>query len=302
MACFHPVPAFQDEDGRVVFTERTGHGSVRSLSLPCGQCVGCRLERSRQWAVRCMHEAKLYDRNCFITLTYSEENLPADLSLRYQDFQLFMKRLRRRFSTSKIRFYMCGEYGEDHADHCGRPHYHACLFNCYFPDQLYFKRVGKSVLYTSAILTELWPHGFTLIGAVTFESAAYVARYCMKKVTGKPAEEHYRVVDPDTGEVRTRVPEFARMSLRPGIGGGWLLRFLGDVFPAGECVVNGRFTKAPRYYDKLYERSDTDDGMARLQAARLLRASRKFADNCDDRLAVKEQVTYARVSQFNRNL
>lgn len=96
MACFHPMVAYQCADGTVVFTERQNMPPVRTLTLPCGQCVGCRLERSRQWAVRCMNEAQMHKKNCFVTLTYKE----ASKSLRYRDFQLFMKRLRKFFLVS----------------------------------------------------------------------------------------------------------------------------------------------------------------------------------------------------------
>ena len=159
MPCFHPLTAYQSSDGSISFVERKGGDIVRSLSLPCGQCVGCRLERSRQWAMRCMHEASLYSRNCFITLTYNNEHLPSDNSLQYPDFQKFMKRLRKRFNgvdrsanpdsndQFPIRFYMCGEYGETF----GRPHYHACLFNFDFPDKtLYRRSPSGSFIYRSS--------------------------------------------------------------------------------------------------------------------------------------------------------
>lgn len=300
MPCFYPQAAYRTESGSVVFAERRSlGGSVATLTLPCGQCVGCRLERSRQWATRCMHEASLYDQNCFITLTYDDVHVPQDLSLRYSDFQSFMKRLRSRFFSSKIRFYMCGEYGEG----LSRPHYHALLFNCGFPDQLYFKRVGEFKLYTSGVLRELWPLGHHLIGSATFESAAYCARYCVTKVTGKDAERHYQVVDPETGEIINRVPEFNKMSLRPGIGEPWFRRFWRDVYPRGEVVVRGKYATPPRYYDNLYKRIDSTDEFAAVELKRYQRAARLFSDNTAERLAVKEQVAIARLSSMqNRSL
>lgn len=298
MPCFHPLTAYRTETGDVVFVERKAGGSVRTLQLPCGRCIGCRLERSRQWAVRCMHEAKLYDENCFITLTYDEQHAPHDLSLRYTDFQKFMKRLRRRFFSRKIRFYMCGEYGENF----GRPHYHACLFNLDFPDKLYFKKAGDSILYTSKILDECWTHGFSLIGSLSFESAAYVARYCTKKVTGPAAENHYKVIDKTTGEIYDRTPEFGHMSLKPGIGGPWLDRFMSDVYPRGEVIVNNRKAKPPRYYDKMFMRKDSDDSYARMMHMREQRAVARGNENSQERLAVREQVTAARLKTLSRNL
>lgn len=298
MACYHPLQAYQSADGSVVFVERQGSDVVRSLLLPCGQCIGCRLERSRQWAIRCMHEASLYDKNCFITLTYDEGHLPFGDSLVYRDFQLFLKRVRRRFSSARIRFYMCGEYGEEF----GRPHFHACLFNFDFPDKVYLRRGAKgSKLYTSKLLDELWGKGLCSVGDVTFESAAYVARYVMKKVTGFRSEEHYQVVDPLTGEVFERVREFNHMSLKPGIGAPWLLKFRSDVYPTGKCVVNGRLVKPPKYYDRLEALKD-GVGFEWLQFERDVEARKHRDDNTDARLAVKEEVTKARVRFYQRKI
>jgi len=199
MACYKPLTAYltpwqinnsEAKDSkkvfrRVSFKEDADH-SIQ-VSLPCGQCVGCRLERSRQWAVRCVHESQLHKENCFITLTYAPEHLPQNSSLDYRDFQLFMKRLRKRFTGKSIRFYMCGEYGENF----GRPHFHACIFGHNFDDLKLWKTQNDVPLFRSKTLEELWPFGHSSVGTVTFESAAYVARYIMKKVTGDAAAEHY---------------------------------------------------------------------------------------------------------------
>jgi len=123
LTCYHPLRAFKTVSGTIVFNGNKPN-IKEALNLPCGKCIGCRLDRSRQWAIRCMHEASLYERNCFITLTYSDEFLPNDRSVNVRHFQLFMKKLRKRFGPN-IRFYHCGEYGEK----TSRPHYHALLFN-----------------------------------------------------------------------------------------------------------------------------------------------------------------------------
>lgn len=294
MACFKPLSAYQQVDGSVVFVEC---GDVlRALTLPCGQCVGCRLERSRQWAVRCMHEAQMHERNSFVTLTYSDEYRPVGDSLVYRDFQLFMKRLRKE--KKSVRFYMCGEYGEEF----GRPHFHACLFGCHFEDRAYWsKSPAGEKLYRSAQLERLWPFGFASVGEVTFESAAYVARYVMKKITGQRAEEAYRVVDSETGEVVERVPEFNRMSLRPGIGARWLEKFQSDVYPGGRVVVNGRECRAPRYYDKKFESFDAV-AFEDVAYGRFLEGVARAADNTAERLAVREKVARARVGFLKRSI
>ena len=141
------------------------------MDIPCGQCIGCRIERSRQWAIRCYHEASLHAENSFVTLTYNDTNLPANNCVSVRELQLFMKRLRKRFGAG-IRFYGCGEYG----DLTGRPHYHICLFNFSPPDLTLYKITNDQRLYSSKSLDTIWGKGYTLTGDVTFQSAAYVAR------------------------------------------------------------------------------------------------------------------------------
>jgi hypothetical protein len=279
MACFKPLLAWQLDSGEVVFSER---GSVRrSLVLPCGQCIGCRLERSRQWAVRCMHESQMHDFSSFVTLTYEGEDIAA--SLNYRDFQLFAKRLRRKMGP--FRFYMCGEYGERFR----RPHFHALLFGMFFDDRQFHSTVGSGFkIYRSGLLESLWPHGFSSIGDVTFESAAYVARYVCKKVTGPLADAHYL-----TNEGECLTPEFTRMSLKPGIGATWLDKYCSDVFPRDYVTVRGVKSKPPRYYDTLY-RLANPLSMEELDFARIERADRVLADCTPERLAVREAVAIAR--------
>jgi hypothetical protein len=297
MACFHPLQAYQTSDGSIIFSERKGD-VVRSLSLPCGQCCGCRLERSRQWAVRCMHEASLHEQNCFITLTYDNDHCPSDRSLNYGDFQRFMKRFRKKFKGSTIRFYMAGEYGEKFE----RPHFHACIFGFNFPDLTLWKRTSSGALiYRSKSLEDLWPFGYSSVGDVTFESAAYVARYVMKKRTGKVAGDHYETTDMETGEIKDRVPEFNRMSLKPGIGADWFKRFHSDVYPHDRVIVNGRAVRPPKFYDKKFAEQFPDEFEA-LQFQRFVDAVDRFEDNTDERLAVKEQVTLARTKVLSRSI
>lgn len=299
MACFHPLKAFQLEDGKIVFSDPGD--ARRDLELPCGQCVGCRLERSRQWAVRIMHESQMHDTSLFVTLTYDDEHLES-YSLVYRDFQLFMKKLRKYFDGKGVRFYMCGEYG----DNFGRPHFHVVLFGCFFDDREFFTELSSgSKLYTSKALAKLWGKGFCSIGDVTFESAAYVARYVMKKMTGTAAEQHYQLLDERTGEVIDRVPEFCRMSLKPGIGADWYEKFKKEVYPRDEVVMNGSKFKPPRYYDKRFDK-DESFPMASKFDVELRRGQRiQDADPADRsvaRLLVREACTKARLSFKPRGL
>lgn len=302
MACYHPISAFQLDSGDVVFVER---GRVkRPLFLPCGQCIGCRRERSRQWAVRCMHESQLYDHSIFVTLTYNDDNLPTNNSLYYRHFQLFLKRLRKYFTGNKVRFYMCGEYGEDFQ----RPHFHACLFNCFFSDRKFYSSLPSgSKLYTSDALASLWTYGFSSIGDVTFESAAYVARYCMKKVTGPAAQAHYERVDWATGEIVQVEPEFSRMSLKPGIGAEWFKRYRDDVYTRSSdgnkdyVIVRGKKCKPPRYYDNLLRRAE-DFSSDYVDFLRYKKAQRYADENTPERLAVREEVAAAALKLKVRSL
>jgi hypothetical protein len=297
MACFHPLQAYQTSDGSIIFTERKGD-VVRSLTLPCGQCRGCRLERSRQWAVRCMHEASLYEHNCFITLTYDNDHCPTDRSLDYGDYQRFMKRFRKRYKGSTIRFYMAGEYGEKFE----RPHFHACIFGFDFPDKTLWKRTPSgSLIYRSKSLEDLWPFGYSSVGDVTFESAAYVARYVMKKRTGSVAGDHYETTDMETGEIKNRVPEFNRMSLKPGIGFDWYKKFTSDVYPNDYVVINGREARPPKFYDRKFAQ-DFPEEFEALQFQRFIDSVERFEDNTDERLAVKEKVVEAKFSRLSRSI
>ncbi|WNK13124.1 MAG: replication initiator protein [Microvirus sp.] len=292
MPCFHPAKAHRAPDGTVVFVGRESR--LSNLLLSCGQCIGCRLERSRQWAVRCLHEASLFDANAFITLTYDDAHYVPTLI--YWHFQDFMKRLRKK--RSGLRFYMAGEYGAKF----GRPHFHALLFNCDFPDK-YVIRQGKDPLYRSSELEALWPFGYSSIGAVSFESAAYVARYCVAKVTGAPSESHYLLsrpyVEPQTGEIfYSRVPEFNRMSLRSGVGSDWLRLFWSDV-RTGKVVVNGKECNIPRYYARYFKNCSYGAAIA---AQREIDGMARRVDATPARLAVRESVVQQRYASLSRSL
>lgn len=265
------------------------------MTVPCQQCVGCRLERARQWAVRCEHEMRRHDRNCFITLTFDDDHLPDDGSICVRDMQLFMKRLRKKFGAGVKHLY-CGEYGEEN----WRPHYHAILFNCDFPDRKVFKRLASGfTIDTSAILGDLWPYGFSSVGAASFESAAYVASYCLKKVTGELAEGHYyREIKPNVWDWVE--PEFARMS--KGIGLAHLLEFSSDIYPANVVVTRGgRVGVPPRYYAKKFaELSDENARMLDdIKEQRALMGAAEAWNSTPERLAVREQVRVSRL-QYGR--
>lgn len=296
MPCYNPLQGYRsqirNDSGKrsIVFSQRKGYADM-PVTVACGQCIGCRLERSRQWAIRCVHESKMYDRNCFLTLTYNDNNLPKDGSLNMAHFQKFMKRLRKKYGAG-IRFFHCGEYG----DKFMRPHYHACIFNFDFEDKkLWQIKLGNN-LYTSWSLYDednpnsLWKYGYAIIGEVTFESAAYVARYITKKINGESAEKHY-------GE---RKPEYITMSRRPGIGREWYEKYKGDVYPSDEIIIQGKKMKPPRYYDSVYE-LDNPVNFAKIKGMRKQKAQSHQEDQTYDRLKTREKCQEARCNLLKRS-
>lgn len=238
-----------------------------------------------------MHESKTNDVNSYVTLTYDDGHLPINGSLNYGHFQNFMKRLRKRHGP--CRFYMCGEYGEE----TWRPHYHALLFGIHFADRQYLKKNGNGDdLYSSKELDAVWSHGACVLGEVTFESAAYIARYVMKKVTGERALEHYTRMT-QFGEVVQLTPEFCHMSLKPGIGARWFAKFKSEVFNTDSVVMRGREFKPPKYYDQLLDRMCAEEA----EEIRDRRAHKPihWEDQTEERLRVREAVAKAK-RRFSR--
>ncbi len=266
MPCYHPLKAGlapnPDKPGKkMIIWKGRLPPKGEAVTLPCGQCWGCRLEQSRQWATRLTHENSQHKESCFITLTYNKENLPGDWSLHVEHFQKFIKRLRKKIKT-QIKYFHAGEYGEPKiplavnaygeyiGERLGRPHYHALIFGYEFKDKKILKAVengGENYnYYTSEELTKIWGKGYCLIGDITWKSAAYVARYAMKKITGDKKESHYE----------RKKPEYITMSRRPAIGTGWYKKYKDGVFPWDEVIINGYKTTPPRFYDKILEKED----------------------------------------------
>lgn len=354
MPCYHPLSAFRLTHGHLDFYKGSGKKArlvrVNSLDkivfkipagfgklytpqpLPCGRCVGCRSVRSREWAIRCDHEASLHDRNCFVTLTFDDYHLPSNQSLDKSVIPAFMKRLRKKFVPKcpipkvpkddphyadvrkrrkewlfkhGIRAYYCGEYGDKH----GRPHYHILLFNFDFDDRRFHKQEKNgSIVYTSKALDRLWwdkelkcKIGHAVVGNVTFNSAAYVAGYIMKKITGDMAYDHYETYDLETGEVIHRLPEFGEMSRNPGIARVWFDKFKDDVYPRDFVVVKGKKMPPPKYYDALFK-AFNESGYEDIKAERIVEMKKRVDDNSPERLLVKEQVAIATLNQHKRGL
>lgn len=310
MTCYEPLTAWEEEGktprGKRVLNFSETSKSLKPIKIACGQCLGCRLDYSRAWAVRCVKEAELHDENCFITLTYDDENLPEGPTLIKRDFQLFMKKLRKEISPQRVRFYMCGEYGEKY----GRPHYHAVLFGYDFPDKEPIGRsnqYGKNLdqLYSSAMLQNIWKKGFVSVGAVTFESAAYVARYVMKKVTGEKADQHYKKIGTDNQTIIDAIPEYTTCSRRPGIAADWF-----EQYGKNECYPSDTITyrkgqkivevKIPKYFDTLFELYSPTE-MEEVKNKRVEKAKKYSKDTTPERLNVRQKVKAAQIRDLKRN-
>lgn len=249
--------------------------------------------------MRCMHEAQLHQNNCFITLTYNDENYPKNGSLAKEDFQKFLKRFRRAIAPAKIRYYMAGEYGTNF----GRPHFHACIFGYDFHDKKLYKRTPSgSFIYTSQDLEKLWTYGYSSIGDVTFESAAYVARYIMQKQTGKDVDKnHYTYCDLQTGELVKLLPEYNNMSLKPGIGADWYKKYKNDVYPHDYVELRGQKIKPLKFYDKLFAKENPYE-YDQILHNREKQAKLRPEEHSYERLLVKETVTKAKLQKLKRKL
>lgn len=233
----------------------------------------------------------MHESSWFVTLTYDQEHLPADVGLHKREWQLFAKRLRKR--KGPFRFFMCGEYGGLHK----RPHFHAVLFGLDFPDVRPIqegRRGAKSPressyeMFTSDELVACWKRGYVTLGSVTPQSIAYVVKYAGKK-RGRHRQEEERY-DLTTGEVWEVQPEFVGMSRRPGLGDGWFKRFEQDVFPSDECVVGGTRFGVPRFY---MDRGKPEV-VALVKERRKERAEKDSANSSFERMRVREAVAESR--------
>lgn len=322
MPCYHPLEAIilpgKSKNGKMNIKILSGPHSSEAyppwqrLKLPCGQCIGCRLEYSRQWANRCMLELQYHKESWFVTLTYDDEHVPQTyfaknddgeaspaLTLRPRDLELFWKRLRKAHPDDHIRYFACGEYGTT----TYRPHYHAIVFGLSLDDLRPYKRSPQNYDYfISDSLTECWGLGYAVVGAVTWETCAYTARYIMKKLKGQAAELYSDF---------NLQPEFVRMSRKPGIA-----RQYYDEHPdlyQSEYInlptdLGGLKFRPPRYFDKLYD-IDHPEEMAQAKAVRKRLASaaedaKNMRTSLDpyERLAVEESALTARIKSLERKL
>lgn len=287
------------------------------IQIPCGQCIGCKMETAQDWAVRCLLETKLWDENYFVTLTYDEEHVPLhpvpvcinketgeagfQKTLHKPDFTKFMKDLRRHheyhFNHQGIRFYMCGEYGSQ----THRPHYHRLLFNMPLNDlKPYFINKNHQQVYTSEYLQKIWGKGIVSVGEITYESRAYTARYILKK-------QHINDLKPG------QMQEFTNMSRMPGIGQGYYDKFKDEIYKNDELTIKKALgmainTKPPKYFDELYDLENNEKMTEiKLQRRKMAQENRERKNQNitllpSEQLKVAERNYASRVATLKRGL
>lgn len=304
MSCYHPIRAYKSQkrvNGKYILKfDKSQYPGLLLTWLPCGRCIGCRLKYSRIWAARIMHEAQMHEQNSFITLTYDDEHLPEHNFLDKSDFVRFMKRLRKALEPKKVRYFMCGEYG----DKLMRPHFHLCLFGHEFGDQVFYKKnaLGHK-LFTSERLNSIWKKGYCITGALEYDSAAYVARYVTKKINGEKHFETYaHHVDLDTGEIIFRPQEYATMSRggdKGGIGKKWYEKYKSDLYPHDFTMCNGHRIKPPRYYDEALKEEDPEL-YERIKKIRESQLSPFDPELREKRLLAKEEFKKEQIKRLTR--
>lgn len=289
MSCLGPLTGYWSKtvnpSGKrsLVFRKEDSLSGV-PVQVPCGQCINCRIQRTANWAARLVHESKSHEVNTFVTLTYDDKNLPSDGSLNHRDFQLFMKRLREK-SDFKFKFYMCGEYGGRTA----RPHYHAILFGCDFPDRRYYKTNSNGDrLDVSQSLEETWELGLCTVGDVTYQSASYVAGYVQQKIVGLAKDDYYM----------GRKPEYGLGS--NGLGKDYVRKYGNKLLELDNIIIDGRKVRVPRYYDFLNEMVDPAR-LAVVKRERRRKALSHKEDLSNRRSWTREQVALRRLKERSRD-
>lgn len=246
--CSKPLTAFRRQEGKITFSP-----PGEEITLPCGQCILCRLNKASQMAIRMVHEQTLHDHSEFLTLTYDDDHLPEDYALRPEDMTAFFKRLRQqlvRDEKEKIRYVYSGEYGEKG----GRPHYHAIVFGLETPEKESIKSNNRGdLLYQSEWMDNIWRNGQVIIGNVTERSCRYVASYTIKDAKTQSYKDDWAAIHPITGKVINQRPRpFARYSNKPGIGKEWWDKWKKDLWPTDQLIIkrNGQYIPAPipQYY------------------------------------------------------
>lgn len=215
--------SFKEPVKKVAFIDSETGEYLEPFPVGCGKCLECINNHKMQWSIRLYQESTLYDRKCFITLTYTQAPASGVCKLHVQKF---IKSLRNRHKDLKIRYFFCGEYGSQGK----RPHYHACIFGYDFPDKKEFRRDKKGfIMYRSAELEDLWKYGYSSILPINITTLGYTTKDMQKLLPLQDARE----------------PPFTLMSTHPAIGYAAFDKRLSD----GKIYVPGGYScTIPRTY------------------------------------------------------
>lgn len=299
MSCFDPRKAWMSADGgRPSFVERRGYDMP--LTLPCGQCIGCRVTAQMDWSTRIYLASTLFESNSFATFTYDDANLPRDQGLHYEHMQLAFKRLRKAISPARFQFYTSCEYGSL----TGRPHYHTVFLGWSPPDLEVRHSAGTPRAVPSAFLQEVWGMGGVMATALQPAQCTYVAKHNVDKLTGDRGKAAYVRRHLDTGELVPVHPPCGRMSrggrVGHGIGHAWATRWTGEVaHPLRDGIyIDGKLRPMPGYFDKFVSEHVPAVAISRETARQLasLDPAREF-DRTPERLRVREVCARARISR-----
>jgi hypothetical protein len=252
MTCINPRLAYKMTNGQYTLRKIGDTAPIeKSILVPCGQCMECRINKQRQWATRMVHEAKMHKESCFITLTVDDDHRNETHSVEQRDMQLFMKKLRKHLEPRKIRVFYCAEYGTSTL----REHYHAIIFGWMPEDRQNFQKNKQGdMLYTSETLSNIWAKGHVTIGEFNSTTADYCAKYVTKAYIGKDKENAYNWIDDATGEIIQRKPPFQRQSNRPGLGIEFYKKFKDDMYNEDHAIVDGKTRPIPKAYDRYFKK------------------------------------------------
>lgn len=274
--------------------------------IPCRHCWACHLNYSAEWATRIIYECRKYTHNYFVTLTFNDNWLPVLEQIEYKDkiyinpedgtwnegsvwepyMHKFIHDLRQYLQREKnhtgMKYFYCMEYGET----THRPHAHILLMNCplntwefddWYQDDMY------KLHWKTNEIQQFWRYGIIDIGEVEWSSAAYVARYCTKKLHQKNNEDYCR---------EGKLPEFIRMSR--GLGMDYYKEHKDEIYKNDEIVMrtvrgNVGSYKPPKAWDRKFKEEHPDQWeMIKLSRLKAAERARKLQSEVSDYTDLKK--------------
>lgn len=314
------MAAYRCKDGTVKLGGTLKHVHEfpqRYLTVPCGKCIGCYVNNTRQWAIRCHLEDQAHEKACVVTLTFAEKYLPP--TLRKSDIKDYLKRVRSRIAHKdkrdgktprKVKHFACGEYG----DKRGRPHYHVILFGISKNEADEMQKRTKTVTARRArgksatashtrkrariaeaakpdAVSRAWPLGNVHSDALSPAAIAYVAGYVNKKRSQQKAADPHERISKD-GECYRYQPPFRLMSLRPGIGQAAREKFASSW--RSKAVWQGVEVAVPKYLHEGWLKTATVQEQLELQEELTREAIKSLHHKTPARLRAAETIAWSK--------